>query len=132
MVFVSDRHKSIQNAILKVFLGSSHGFCVYHILNNLKKNYSFYGNDVLFNQCARAHLQSDFEYFMDKIEGINPSGANFLRKLKLERWARAYFVSKRFNIKTSNISESLNSVLREAREFPVTALLEHIRQMLQI
>ncbi|PON72994.1 hypothetical protein PanWU01x14_061440, partial [Parasponia andersonii] len=78
----------------------------------------------LFNQCVRAYLQTDFEYFIRNI-------SEYLRKAGLERWARSHFVTKRFNIMTSNISESLNSTLRYAKELSITSMLEHIRQMLQ-
>lgn len=131
LVFVTDRHKSIENAISIVFPSASHGICVYHLLNNLKSRYKFVGKDDLFNKCCRAYLVTEFHYYFRQIEEMQRSVADYLREKKFERWARAFFVRKRFNIMTSNISESLNSALRFARELPVAALLEHIRLMCQ-
>ncbi|KAL5552088.1 hypothetical protein UlMin_002264 [Ulmus minor] len=57
-----------------------------------------------------------------------PSVARYLKEIVgFELWARAHFPSKRYNIMTSNIAESLNSMFKKAREFPVVALLYAIQ-----
>src|SRR6266513_1037456 len=49
---------------------------------------------------------------------------------QVEHWVELYFKERRYGYLTSNIAESLNSWLLEAREKPVLAMLEHIRQQL--
>jgi len=44
--------------------------------------------------------------------------------------AELYFVGKRYGHLTSNIAESLNSWILEAREMPILAMLERIREQL--
>ena len=45
-------------------------------------------------------------------------------------WAEIYFQGHRYGHLTSNIAESLNAWLKEAREMPILALLEKIRHQL--
>lgn len=47
-----------------------------------------------------------------------------------EHWAELYFSGHRYGHLTSNIAESLNAWLLDAREKPIFAMLEHIRQQL--
>jgi len=43
-----------------------------------------------------------------------------------KHWAELYFVGKRYDYLTSNIAESLNSWILEAREMSILAILEKI------
>jgi len=45
-------------------------------------------------------------------------------------WAELYFPGRRYGHLTSNIAESFNSVILQAREMPMLALLETIRTQL--
>ncbi|CAE6108126.1 unnamed protein product [Arabidopsis arenosa] len=45
----------------------------------------------------------------------------------LEHWTRSHCYGDRYNIMTSNVAESLNAVLKEARELPIVSTLEYIR-----
>ncbi|XP_022895264.1 uncharacterized protein LOC111409450 [Olea europaea var. sylvestris] len=49
----------------------------------------------------------------------------------VEYWSRAHFNGIRYNTMTTNNAESLNSLLRSAREFPILALIEYIREKMQ-
>ncbi|XP_062080887.1 uncharacterized protein LOC133785684 [Humulus lupulus] len=55
----------------------------------------------------------------------------YLLEAKPEKWARPFFPTKRYNILTSNIAESINAAIVHARELPITSLIEVIREMLQ-
>lgn len=41
-----------------------------------------------------------------------------------------YFMGERYNVMTSNVAESLNAVLKEARELPIISIIEFIRTTL--
>jgi len=45
-------------------------------------------------------------------------------------WTRVHSKGRRFNIMDSNICESLNNVIREAREYPLICMMEYIRTTL--
>lgn len=61
---------------------------------------------------------------------MDPTCATYLVELGFHHWARSHFDGNRYNIMTSNLAESWNSVLREAREFPIIPLVDFIRAKL--
>ncbi|CAN7097284.1 unnamed protein product, partial [Brassica rapa subsp. narinosa] len=65
-----------------------------------------------------------------EIKKISPSCADYLIGIGFEHWARSHFKGQRYNIMTSNVAESWNAVLREAREYPILPLVEFIREKL--
>lgn len=81
-------------------------------------------------KAARAFKLSEFNTAFNEIKNINASCADYLISIGFEHWARAHFSGNRYNIMTSNVAETWNSVLREAREFPIVALVEYIRAKL--
>ena len=62
---------------------------------------------------------------------INPAAPAWLLETAHPRhWADLYFEGSRYGHLTSNIAESLNAWLLSAREMPILAMLETIRQQL--
>lgn len=131
LVFVSDRKSSIPKAVLKVFLGAKHGVCIQHLLGNLRTQFKHPSVPMFFNRCARAYKLSDFKREMNKMEQVAPGIRAYLSDANYEKWARGHFRRRRYNIMTTNISESLNAVLKDARDLPIVPLIEYIRKMLQ-
>lgn len=81
-------------------------------------------------KAARAYRLSVFYTTFNEIRRVNSSCADYLVGVGFEHWARSHFQGDRFNIMTSNIAETWNSVLREAREYPILSLVEYIRSKL--
>ncbi|XP_024029606.1 uncharacterized protein LOC112094009 [Morus notabilis] len=79
----------------------------------------------------KAYRKEDFGYFMHQLEAVRPAIQNYLLQVGVEKWAHAHFERKRYDVMKTNISESLNNVLVNAREYPVEALIEHFRSLLQ-
>ncbi|KAF3543873.1 hypothetical protein DY000_02005565 [Brassica cretica] len=73
---------------------------------------------------------SDFDRYMAEIWSANPDLATYLENADVSLWSRVYCQGDMYNIKTSNIAESINSALKRARGFPVQFLLEFIREKL--
>ncbi|XP_022856288.1 uncharacterized protein LOC111377428 [Olea europaea var. sylvestris] len=57
--------------------------------------------------------------------------ASYLERAGISTWSRAHFVGNRYNVMTNNIAESLNSVLRRQRSFPIISLIENITSLMQ-
>ncbi|XP_008463110.2 uncharacterized protein LOC103501336 [Cucumis melo] len=55
-----------------------------------------------------------------------------LEPIGFAKWSRAYSPRRRYNVMTTNISESLNSAMLKAKELPICSMLEVLRMMLQI
>ena len=65
---------------------------------------------------------------LDKIdEKIRP----YLYNIGYHKWATAFSINNRYSTMTSNIAESFNAVIAEARELPITTLLEYLRSLVQ-
>lgn len=131
LVFVSDRKLSIPKASEKIFPGAVHGFCMQHLLRNLNARFKGVKLDALFYRCAKAYRIGDFEYYMRQMEAIRAGIRKYLQDAGFDKWARAYFPRRRYDVMTTNISESMNAALLEAREYPIVALIEYFRSLLQ-
>ena len=133
LVFVTDRHKGIENALKVVYPNNYHGLCMYHISQNLKAK-KFAHNDVIlppFYLAAKAYLPNKFDHYMAEIEIISTRAFEYLQEIDGERWARSMFPVTRYNILTTNIAECMNAILKDAREMPIIPLLDNIRSKLQ-
>ncbi|TYK24382.1 protein FAR-RED ELONGATED HYPOCOTYL 3-like [Cucumis melo var. makuwa] len=49
-----------------------------------------------------------------------------LESIGFAKWSRAYSPRRRYNVMTTNISESLNSAMPKARELPICLMLEGV------
>lgn len=61
---------------------------------------------------------------------VDSDCADYLVRVGFEHWTRSHSHGMRYNVMTSNVAESLNAALSEAREYPIIALLEYIRTTL--
>lgn len=84
----------------------------------------------LVGKAARAFRLSEFYTTFNEIKRVNASCADYLIGIGFEQRARSHFKGNRYNIMTSNVAETWNSVLREAREYPILSLIEYIRTKL--
>ncbi|CAN7062787.1 unnamed protein product [Brassica oleracea var. botrytis] len=84
-------------------------------------------HDYLVAKAARAFRLQEFYSIFNEIKTMDPKCAEYLLDVGVEHWARSHFSGNRYNVMTSNLAESWNSVLREAREYPVIPLIEFIR-----
>ena len=131
MVIVSNHHQSTIKGVKKVFPNIVHGFCVQHLKANLTTKSSGIPVGDIFDNCARAYCVEKFHYFLEQMRALNSKIVTYLEEIDYEKWARAYFLGKRYTVLTTNIAESLNAVTRHARELPIVSLLEWFRGMLQ-
>ncbi|XP_018462678.1 uncharacterized protein LOC108833776 [Raphanus sativus] len=130
LVFVSDRHTAIYSGIRRVYPAAKHCACLLHLQRNVqtifKKKHLIY----LMGRAARAYKLEDFYLHFNELKQVDIACADYLIRIGLEHWARAHFEGARYNIMTSNLAESLNAALSEAREYPIVPLLEYIRSMM--
>ncbi|XP_022154925.1 uncharacterized protein LOC111022071 [Momordica charantia] len=84
------------------------------------------------HDAAYAYRKSQFTYYWNQILSIGSGSlAKYLQEIGIERWARCYQVGRRYENTTTNSAESVNALLREARELPITKIVEFIRELLQ-
>ena len=68
---------------------------------------------------------------MSIMVSINLGIKQYLLEAGPTKWATSHFVSKRYNLMTTNISECMNAILKDARNRPIASLIEVFRKILQ-
>ena len=61
---------------------------------------------------------------MRLLKSFAPSIHEELESIGLSKWSRAYSPHRRYNVMTTNISESSNSVMLKAMELPICSMLK--------
>ncbi|XP_060182291.1 uncharacterized protein LOC132611950 [Lycium barbarum] len=128
LCILSDRHVSITNVVADVYKLAHHRFCMYHITMNLRSKYG--DCEILYNfqEAAKAYTLDELSVYFDAIMESNVEAGWYLENyIGLEKWAKAYFLRNRYNLMTTNISESLNAVLKVQRNGPIVSVLKAIQ-----
>ncbi|XP_013658548.2 uncharacterized protein LOC106363339 [Brassica napus] len=130
LAFVSDRNASLCKAIENVYPLSHHGICIHHLLNNVVTHYRGKRLAGLIAKASKAYRVIDFQKRFQAVCNISPAIGKYLTDADVTKWARCQFPGFRYDIRTTNPAESINSALRTLREYPVIPLLDSIREML--
>ncbi|KAL3649199.1 hypothetical protein CASFOL_005602 [Castilleja foliolosa] len=127
LVIISDRHKSIMKRVADVFPDAVHGICLFHLKMNVAAKFKKVDVAALLFKAGKTYDEAEHKSCMNGILGADPRVYNYLTvEAKVEQWARVYFPGHRYSIMTTNIAESMNSVLRKVREYPPVSLLDTI------
>ncbi|KAM3339883.1 hypothetical protein P3S68_029752 [Capsicum galapagoense] len=68
---------------------------------------------------------------MDGIEKVDKVVVEYLKEEEPEKWARSFQTNRWYNMLTTNNVESMNAVLRKARQLPILGLIDYIQNKLQ-
>lgn len=131
MCVVSNRNESIIKVVSRVYNNVQHYACVWHLSSNVCKNYRKPNKllgDVFYNM-AKAYSQAEFGMLIAKVEKVDTRDKKYLELAGYEKWARLYAPINRGWIMTSNIAESINSMLVEAMELHIFDFLEQARML---
>lgn len=133
MVFVSDRHKSIEKTCISIFPEATHCICMFHLLNNLKGTFKKNTKAITkyFLRAAKSYTVKEFDMNMDALKNVHKGIPRYLQVAGFEKWSRVYCPQNRFVAMTSNIAESINSVHNTAKDLPIAALVDHLFESLQ-
>ena len=114
IVVLSDREKGIDIAVREYLPCARHAFCVYHIQKNVKMAFKTSLEGLLF-KAAKLTSVKEFKETIEEMKKIDIDAGEYIEKIDPTKWARAFFPAPRFGHVTSNISESMNWWLEEAR-----------------
>ncbi|XP_022871362.1 uncharacterized protein LOC111390536 [Olea europaea var. sylvestris] len=133
LCFVLDHYNSIKNAIENVYSGTYHENCSYHLLQNLKSYFGKSGHNITqaFNLTIRAYTLVEFEYNMWQLDSMNPKITTYLAKVNSKKWSRFHMPANWYSTMTPNMVKSVNAVTKAAKNFPIVALLDSLRQTIQ-
>ncbi|CAH9084451.1 unnamed protein product [Cuscuta europaea] len=133
LYIVSDRHEGIITSVRSVFPHAEHGYCVYHILANLKTRFRGTQKTVSwkFLQAARVGSVYECEEYLQMLDSEDPHIRTYLERMGHHKWSHAYASRNRYSVMMSNNAESLNAVNATAREYPICKLIEFIIARMQ-
>ncbi|XP_070008505.1 uncharacterized protein [Nicotiana sylvestris] len=130
LVFLSDRNQLIANENRKVFPEAHHDICLYHFVKNLKQRHAKVTVINLFQSAARSYKRENFNQLMSQLKSIDKKTYNYIMEEPPERWARSWFPRRSYDMLTTNMAESMNSVLLKGREMPILRMLDFIQEKL--
>ncbi|XP_061371281.1 uncharacterized protein LOC133313883 [Gastrolobium bilobum] len=127
---ISDRHRSIISAVENNPTwqppNAYHVFCICHIASNF--NQKFRNEDLkrMLKNLGYTPAMVDFERSLASFRESSPQIAEWIDVIPKEKWSRAYDIEgRRYGHMTTNLAESVNRVLKGARNMPITALVKH-------
>ncbi|KAH9783654.1 SWIM-type domain-containing protein [Citrus sinensis] len=126
LVFISDRHPSIQKNVNIAFPNVAYGICTHYLKQNLRAKFKEIEVGAIVELAAKTYRPQHFNYFMNEIQKVDERVVKYLQDAGYEKWARCHFDGLRYSIMTTNIAESMNSVLKNPRQLPIHKLLDSI------
>ncbi|KAL3377456.1 hypothetical protein AABB24_003728 [Solanum stoloniferum] len=128
LCIISDRHQSIRKMVSIVFPLAHYGCCMRHLGENIRNNFHNASVVYHFYKAAKAYNIDVFSDHFNRIRDLVPQAATHFERVGFHRWSRAFFPGNRYNIMTTNIAESVNSMFLDEREYPITALFDAINR----
>ena len=118
--FVSDRQKGLHDAISRVFPHNHSYFCAVHIARNVEKHG---GKKVAsyVHTLAETFSKRFSHHLWEKIQSISSRGRTYLEAIEPNRWLSTTWLDDptlppRYGILNTNLSESANNMMEEARQ----------------
>ncbi|XP_074293607.1 uncharacterized protein LOC141620702 [Silene latifolia] len=129
LCIISDRHPGIMKAMSKESNGweeplAYHRFCIRHHASNINTKFKNRALKDLFSWTAFQHQPIKFNKGLAKINEFSVEARAYLDKLPLSKWSMCHGGALRYGIKTTNLAEVFNNVLKGARFLPITALVK--------
>ncbi|KAK0605363.1 hypothetical protein LWI29_025900 [Acer saccharum] len=87
-MIISDRHLGIKAAIEKVYYNVPHGYCVFHMAQNIKNDYKRKDASLLFKQAWKAYRKSEFKEVMLEMMKVNRVAFQDLMNVGPERFMK--------------------------------------------
>ncbi|XP_070004529.1 uncharacterized protein [Nicotiana sylvestris] len=104
--------------------------CLYHFEKNLKQRHAKATVINLFQSAARSYKREDFNQLMSQLKSIDKKTYNYIMEEPPERWTRSWFPQRRYDMLTTNMVESMNSILLKGREMSILRMLDFIQEKL--
>ncbi|XP_061357446.1 uncharacterized protein LOC133301767 [Gastrolobium bilobum] len=127
---ISDWHRSIISAVENnpnwQPPNAYHVLCIRHIASNF--NQKFRNEDLkrMLKNLGYTPAMVDFERNLSSFRESSPQIAEWIDAIPKEKWSRAYDIEGwRYGHMTTNLAESVNKVLKGAKNMPITALVKH-------
>nr|XP_023915130.1 uncharacterized protein LOC112026669 [Quercus suber] len=100
-------------------------YCVKHIYNNFKIDHKGLELKDALWRCAGATTIREFKRRMQEMKDLDVKAWEYLADINLAQWSKSHFSSRALcGCLANNLSESFNTMILEARDKPILAMLE--------
>jgi hypothetical protein len=114
-VFISDREKGIFEGVSSTFPKGLPVHCNQHIADNIQAKFRLIARKH-FWKIARAYFLDEFKTALAALGAENQAAAEYLSNIPTASWAWHAHKTCQYGHDTSNISESVNNILRPLRK----------------
>ncbi|RYR13239.1 hypothetical protein Ahy_B04g070342 isoform H [Arachis hypogaea] len=126
---ISDRHESINAAVERSNGAWSpprafHMFCIRHIESNFLRKFKAPYLQKLVVNIGYSRTVREYEVRYQRLRERGEAYTNWLNRIPREQYALAFDGGYRWGHMTTNLMECINSVLKDARNLPITALVK--------
>ncbi|QHO23417.1 uncharacterized protein DS421_12g363350 [Arachis hypogaea] len=126
---ISDRHESINAAVERSNRAWSpprafHTFCIRHIESNFLRKFKAPHLQKLVVNIGYSRTVREYEVRYQRLRDRGEAYTNWLNRIPREQYALAFDGGYRWGHMTTNLVECINSVLKGARNLPITALVK--------
>ncbi|XP_025662174.1 uncharacterized protein [Arachis hypogaea] len=126
---ISDRHESINAAVERSNGAWSpprafHMFCIRHIESNFLRKFKAPYLQKLIVNIGYSRTVREYEVRYQRLRERGEAYTNWLNRIPREQYALAFDDGYRWGHMTTNLVECINSVLKGARNLPITALVK--------
>jgi len=98
-----------------------------HLGENLWINHQCGDSLYLYYNATKAYSLEEFNDHFLEVKDISPEAAFVLENdVGFEKWSRAHFPGNMYDVMTTNIAESLNTMLIDEIEYPMTSIFNSI------
>ncbi|KAK3182811.1 hypothetical protein Dsin_030097 [Dipteronia sinensis] len=95
LVFISDRHASIEARISKVFPYATHTICCWHFAENVNKG--FHRKDVaaIMDKAARAYTELKYNRYMEELRNLYKNAFDYVEVAGPHKWSSVHCLQRR-------------------------------------
>ncbi|KAK2634956.1 hypothetical protein Ddye_029748 [Dipteronia dyeriana] len=130
LVFISDRHASIEAEISNVFSYANHTICCLHFSENIKKRYHRKDVASIMDKVARAYTKLKYNRHMEELRNLYHNAYDYVNVTGPHKWSRVHCPERRYRVITTIDAECIKSCLKFERQLPMLTLVEFIKNML--
>ncbi|XP_076928257.1 uncharacterized protein LOC143592162 [Bidens hawaiensis] len=127
---ISDRHAGIKNAMENLEAwqepNAYHRFCLRHVKRNFATHFKGVSLKKMCWEIGSTTQQRKYDRLMYSLKRTNKQAWKYLKDIDRSKWTLLHDKKNlRWGNLTTNISESMNNVLRGARMLPIRASVKH-------
>ena len=102
-----------------------HQFCKRHLASNVHKKFKNIAVKNLFGKASEQIRIQKYDFYMNRLKEYDEDAYKYLvdGSIPERQWTLIHDGSHRYGVKTKNMSEAFNGVMKGARCLPITSLV---------